>query len=289
MQQVEQLAALIGRLCPQDGIHRTVIPRLVLIRSSRPTEPLHALHEPALCIVVQGRKQVMLGDRIHHCDHSQYLIVSVDLPVIGQVVEATAEKPYFCIRLDLDPVMLGAIMLEAGGAEAVAGGAGSGLALSPVTPELLDAALRLARLLEMPRDIAMLAPLVEREILYRLMTGEQAARLRQIATGESKLQQVNRAIGWIKRNYDKAFSIETLAQEARMSPSALHQHFKAVTAMSPLQYQKQLRLQEARRLILGAALDAASAGFRVGYESPSQFNRDIARLRSSPGLDMIGA
>ena len=131
---------------------------------------------------------------------------------------------------------------------------------------------------------AMLAPLAEREILYRLMTGEQAARLRQIATGESRLQQVNRAIGWIKRNYDKAFSVETLAQEARMSPSALHQHFKAVTAMSPLQYQKQLRLQEARRLILGAALDAASAGFRVGYDSPSQFSREYRRLFGAPPL-----
>lgn len=301
MQQVEELAALIGRLCASDGIHTTAIPRLVLIRSGQPTEPLHALHEPALCIVVQGRKQVMLGDRVYHYDRSQYLVVSVDLPVIGQVVEATDAEPYLCIRLDLDPVMLGAIMLEAGVADDDAGGAGSGLTLSPVAPELLDAALRLVRLLETPRDIAMLAPLAEREILYRLMTGEQAARLRQIATSESRLQQVNRAIGWIKRNYDKAFSVETLAHEARMSPSALHQHFKAVTAMSPLQYQKQLRLQEARRLILGAALDAASAGFRVGYDSPSQFSReyrrlfgapplrDAARLRGATGLDMIGA
>ncbi|HEV7256275.1 MAG TPA: AraC family transcriptional regulator [Bosea sp. (in: a-proteobacteria)] len=300
MQQVGELAALIGRLCTSDGIHQTAIPRLVLIRSSQPTEPLHALHEPALCIVVQGRKQVILGERVYHYDRSQYLVVSVDLPVIGQVVDATDEAPYLCIRLDLDPVMIGAIMLEAGVADTDAGGAGSGLTLSPVASELLDAALRLVRLLETPRDIAMLAPLAEREILYRLMTGEQAGRLRQIATSESRLQQVNRAIGWIKRNYDKAFSVETLAQEARMSPSALHQHFKTVTAMSPLQYQKQLRLQEARRLILGAALDAASAGFRVGYESPSQFSReyrrlfgapplrDAARLRSA-GLDMTGA
>ena len=303
MQQVEELAALIGRLCASDGIHATAIPRLVLIRSCQPTEPLHALHEPALCIVVQGRKQVMLGDRVYHYDRSQYLVVSVDLPVIGQVVEATQDAPYLCLRLDLDPVLLGAIMLEAGAgvADAAATGAGPGLALNPVAPELLDAALRLVKLLETPRDIAMLAPLAEREILYRLMTGEQAARLRQIATGESRLQQVNRAIGWIKRNYDKAFSVEALAQEANMSPSALHQHFKAVTAMSPLQYQKQLRLQEARRLILGATLDAASAGFRVGYDSPSQFSReyrrlfgapplrDAARLRGGSALDLIGA
>lgn len=300
-QQLDALAALVAGLCASDGVHQTAIPRLALIRSCQPTQPLHALHEPALCIIVQGRKQVMLGDRVYHYDRSQYLVVSVDLPVVGQVVEATQDEPYLCVRLDLDPVLLGAIMLEAGAGDAEASGAGAGLALNPVAPALLDAILRMVRLLETPRDIAMLAPLAEREILYRLMTGEQAGRLRQIATRDSRLQQVNRAIGWIKGNYDKAFSVEALAQEARMSPSALHQHFKAVTAMSPLQYQKQLRLQEARRLILSAALDAASAGFRVGYESPSQFSReyrrlfgapplkDAARLRGGVGLDMIGA
>jgi AraC-like DNA-binding protein len=306
MRQADELATLIGRLVTTDGVHDTKIPRLALIRSCRPTEPLHALHEPALCIVVQGRKQVMLGDQIHLYDRSHYLVVSIDLPVVGQVVEATNEAPYLCLRLDLDPVQLSALMLdskldEGRASESSRLGAGPGLAVNPAAPELLDAALRLVRLLETPRDIPVLAPLAEREILYRLMHGEQAARLRQIATAESKLQQVNRAIGWIKQNYASGFSIETLANEARMSPSALHQHFKAVTAMSPLQYQKQLRLQEARRLILGAALDAASAGFKVGYDSPSQFSReyrrlfgapplrDVARLRSASSLEMAGA
>lgn len=301
MQRIEELASLISRLAPTDGVHATAIPRLALIRAGQPTEPMHNVHEPALCIVVQGRKRVILGDRLYHYDRSHYLVVSVDLPVIGQVIEATPEQPYLCVKLDLDRVSLGAIMLEAGVDEAAATEAGPGLTLNPAAPELLDAVLRLVRLLETPRDIAMLAPLAEREILYRLMTGGDAARLRQIATAESRLQQVNRAIGWIRRNYDKAFSVEVLAQEAAMSPSALHQHFKAVTAMSPLQYQKQLRLQEARRLILGTALDAASAGFRVGYESPSQFSReyrrlfgapplrDAARLRSGTALEMAGA
>jgi AraC-like DNA-binding protein len=301
MQAIDELAATIMRLAPTDGVHQTAIRRLALIRAGQPTEPLHALHEPALCILVQGRKQVMLGDRIYVYDRSRYLVVSVDLPVVGQVIEATPEKPYLCVKLSLDPAQLAEILLEAPGPAESDAGTGPGLALNPVAPELLDAALRLVRLLEAPRDIAILAPLAEREILYRLMTGEQAARLRQIATGENRLQQVNRAIGWIKRNYDKAFSVETLAEEARMSPSALHQHFKAVTAMSPLQYQKQLRLQEARRLILSAALDAASAGFRVGYESPSQFSReyrrlfgapplrDAARLRGASAMEMAGA
>ncbi len=284
MQQVEQLAALIGRFAMSDGIHRTAIPRLALIRASQPTEPLHGLHEPALCIIAQGRKQVMLGERIYRYDPAQYLVVSVDLPVVGQVIAATPEEPYLCLRLDLDPAAIGALILEAAPASTASTTPGPGLAVNPVTPALLDAVIRLASLLATPSDIPVLAPLAEREILYRLLTGEQAARLRQIAVAESKLQQVNRAIGWIKRNYQKSFSVEAVAAEARMSPSALHQHFKAVTAMSPLQYQKQLRLQEARRLILANALDAASAGFRVGYESPSQFSREYSRLFGAPPL-----
>jgi len=284
MQQVEQLAALIARFATSDGVHQTPIPRLSLIRSAQPTEPLHALHEPALCVIAQGRKQVMLGERIYRYDPAQYLVVSVDLPVIGQVLEASLEQPYLCFRLDLDPVAIGALLLETGPIAGQPAAPGSGLTLNLVTPALLDAVIRLIGLLAVPGDIAVLAPLAEREILYRLMTGEQAARLRQIAVAESKLQQVNRAIGWIKRNYRKSFSVEAVADEARMSPSALHQHFKAVTAMSPLQYQKQLRLQEARRLILGNTLDAASAGFRVGYESPSQFSREYSRLFGAPPL-----
>lgn len=283
-QQIGQLAALIGRFADSDGLHATAIPRLSLIRVSQPTEPLHVLHEPALCLIAQGRKQVMLGSEVYRYDSAQYLVVSIDLPVVGQVIEATPEEPYLCVKLELDPVAIGALMLEAAPALSQEARPGPGLTLSPVTPALLDAAVRLAGLLASPADIPVLAPLAEREILYRLMTGGQADRLRQIAMAESKLQQVNRAIGWIKRNYRKAFSIEIVAAEARMSPSALHQHFKAVTAMSPLQYQKQLRLQEARRLILANAYDAASAGFEVGYDSPSQFSREYSRLFGAPPL-----
>ena len=165
---------------------------------------------------------------------------------------------------------------------------GPSLMLSDVTSELLDAAARLVRLLETPGDITMLAPLVEREILYRLMKGEQAARFRAIAQGDGRLAQVNRAIGWLKHNFRRPLRIESLAAEARMSPSALHQHFKAVTAMSPLQYQKQLRLQEARRLMLGGEVDAASAGHSVGYDSPSQFSREYRRLFGAPPVQDTG-
>jgi AraC-like DNA-binding protein len=284
MSRQDELAALIERYAGEDGTHATAIPRLFLIRSQHPTEPLHALHEPALCIVAQGRKQVMLAGEVYEYDPAQYLVVSVDLPVVGQILEASPEAPYLCLRLDLDPATVGALMLEAGTDGADARPPGPGLSLSEVTPELLDAAFRLLRLLAAPRGIPVLAPLAEREILYRLLTGEQTERLRQIAVADSKLHQVNRAIGWIKRHYRDPFSIAALASEARMSASSLHHHFKAVTAMSPLQYQKRLRLQEARRLILAQSMDAATAGHTVGYESPSQFSREYSRLFGAPPL-----
>jgi AraC-like DNA-binding protein len=290
----EELAGLIEQFTADDGVHQTAVPRLVLIRTAYPTAQIHAVQQPAVCIVARGRKRVMAGQQVFEYDPAKYLIASVDVPIIGQVIEASPEAPYLCLRLDLDPAAMGALMLEADMRLMDGEQPGPALSLSSVTPELLDSAIRLVRLLGNPRDIPILAPLAEREILYRLLTGEQAPRLRQIAFAESKLQQVNRAISWIKANFREPFSIEAVATEARMSPSTLHEHFRAVTSMSPLQYQKQLRLQEARRLILSQSLDAAVAGHAVGYDSPSQFSReykrvfgepparDIARLRASP-------
>lgn len=284
-EQQSRLASLIERNIDADGIHATAVPRLFLMRASQPTAPLHALHEPALCIVAQGRKQVMLAGEVYFYDPEQYLVVSVDLPVVGQVIGATPTAPYLCLRFDLDPGQLSALMTEVGqGAtwNQQAGRLGPGLSLSPVDPQLLDAAMRLVRLLETPHDIAILAPLIEREILYRLLSSEYSERLRQIAMADNRLRSVNRAISWLKRNYAEPFRIETIAREAHMSPSALHHHFKTVTAMSPLQYQKQLRLQEARRLMLGQSMDAATASHSVGYESPSQFSREYSRLFGAP-------
>ncbi|MBX9840644.1 MAG: AraC family transcriptional regulator [Xanthobacteraceae bacterium] len=294
-----ELGRLIEQFAGADGVHATPIPRVFLLRSSHPTDELHAVQEPAVCFVAQGRKRVLAGPSVYVYDRAKYLIASVDVPIVGQILEASPAAPYLCMRLDLDPAVIGALMLEAKALTIKApGGAGDApgpaLSLSSVTPELLDAAIRLVRLLASPRDIPILAPLAEREILYRLLLGDQASKLRQIAFAESKLQQINRAIGWIKRNYRKPFSIDAVSAEARMSSSTLHEHFKAVTSMSPLQYQKQLRLQEARRLILSQSLDAATASHSVGYESPSQFSReykrtfgappaqDIARLRAAP-------
>lgn len=288
MKRHAELAAAIDRYANSDGVHATSIPRLHLIRASAPTEPVIAPYEPALCIVAQGEKQAILGDAALAYDPAKYLVVSADVPVFCQITKASPAAPYLCLRLDLDLASLGAMMLEFGIEPARGAAPGPALALSAATPELIDAAARLVALLGHPRDARALAPLVEREILYRLMTGEQADKIRQIAVSDSKLAQVNRAIGWIKRNYAKPLRIETIAAEARMSPSSLYQHFRAVTGMSPLQYQKQLRLQEARRLLLLDSLDAASAGHRVGYESPSQFSREYARAFGAPPMRDIG-
>lgn len=285
MERLNELKAAIAQFATDDGIQATRIEGMSLVRISHPSEPMHALHHPALCIVAQGRKRVIAGDRIMAYDAANFLVVSVDTPVIGQVVEATPDAPYLCMKLDLDAAEIGALLIEVGGVSAsAAADAEPSVAVSPISSELLDAAIRLVRLLERPADVAVLAPMIKREILYRLLRSDQATKLQQIALAESRLQQVNRAIGWIKSNFRDGFAIETLAAEARMSPSALHLHFKAVTAMSPLQYQKQLRLQEARRLMLSEALDAATAGHRVGYDSPSQFSREYARVFGAPPL-----
>lgn len=282
MSKVAELAALIAQNAPEDGAHATPLPRVFLHRASQLNEPLHAVYEPAVCLIAQGSKRAMVGDNLYSYSGGQYLVISVDVPVVSQLVEASPEKPFLSLRIDLDPAALGALMLESDVARAERDSAGPALAVSSIDDDLLDAAIRLLRLLANPRDIPILAPLAEREIMYRLLHGEQGSTMSQIAYAESKLQQVNRAIGWIKRNFREPFSIDAVASEARMSASALHHHFKVVTAMSPLQYQKQLRLQEARRLILTQAADAATAGHTVGYESPSQFSREYKRLFGAP-------
>ncbi|MGH8808203.1 MAG: AraC family transcriptional regulator [Noviherbaspirillum sp.] len=279
-QQVE-LAALVRRHAASEGVNATAIAPLHLIRMSEPTEPIHAIHEPALCIVVQGRKQVWLADECYLYDRAQYLVVSVDLPVIGQVVQATAAQPYLCLRVDLEPKEIAELLMSVEPLRARSVPQ-RGLFLSEVRPTLLDAVLRLARLLDTPRDIPVLAPMALREILYRLLQDEQGKILRQIAASDSHAQTIARAIGLIKRDYRKPLRIDALAREVNMSTSSLHHHFKTVTAMTPIQYQKQLRLQEARRLLLAETNDAATAGHLVGYESASQFSREYSRLFGAP-------
>lgn len=279
----EILAGHMARHIREDGVWPTSVPRLALIRSARPSEPLHALHAPALCIVAQGGKTVLLGDKVYAYGPEQYLTVAVEVPIIGQVTDARPDKPYLCLRLDLDPVRLGTLIQDAGlSATSINGSTASSLCLARSSPELMDAAIRLVRLLDTPDDATVLAPLVERELLYRVLLTHEATRLREIAFADSRLRRVTRAVAWIKRTYREPFSVAAVAEIAGMSSSSLHAHFKAVTGYTPLQYQKQLRLQEARRLLLNVGQDVATAAHSVGYDSPSQFSREYRRVYGAP-------
>jgi len=277
---MDELCDLVARHC-RGGRCETAVPRLTLLRSDAPAGPVGSVYRPILCVIAQGAKRLMLGDRLFEFDAAKYLIVSVDLPVAGEICEASPERPYLALSLALDPAALAAMLLDMSGS-APAAGLSAGLAVTAVTADLLDPVVRLARLLDRPGDIVMLAPLAEREILYRLLLGEQGALLRQIALADSRLSRIGRAIAWIRGHFAEPVSIETVAAVASMSLSSFHRHFKAVTTMSPLQYQKQLRLQEARRLLLSEHGDAASVGFAVGYDSPSQFSREYSRLFGFP-------
>ncbi len=283
MRKAQELREIISRHQTFDGIEPCALPRVKLIRSTTTTASMPTIYEPSLCLVAQGRKHVVLGHLDYVYDASQYLVASVDLPLRGSIIEASEERPYLCISLDLNVAVLSELLLEHG-PRALATTSKPGIALSTVTPDLIDAMVRLLRLLDTPEDIPALAPLAEREILYRLLTGEQSEMMRHIANAESHLSQISRAIIWIKNHYAEPFSIDRLAREAGMSSSSLHAHFKAVTTYSPLQYRTRLRLQEARRIMVCDALDAASAGFKVGYESPSQFSRDYARVFGAPPM-----
>ncbi|MFD0987223.1 AraC family transcriptional regulator [Methyloligella solikamskensis] len=277
-----EFAALVDRFSEADGVQATAIPGLFLIKSSTPTLPLHTVYDPAVCLIAQGSKRAILGDQVLTYDAEKYLVISVDVPVVGQILEATSEHPYLCVKFNLDREVLASLLLDQAVSSSGPQGPAPALAVSAVTPELTDAAIRMLRLLESPGDAKVLAPLIEREILFRLLQGEQGARVREIAMADSRLQRINRAIIWLNANYREALRVDDLADMAGMSASAFHSHFKSITAMSPLQYQKQLRLQEARRLMLLGMRDAASASYDVGYSSPSQFSREYRRLFGLP-------
>jgi AraC-like DNA-binding protein len=277
-----ELAGILERRTGADGMHETAIPALKLWRFSHPTEPAHALQEPAVYVVVQGRKQVTLGDTTYLYDRSQYLAVSVELPVVSNVLEASPDEPYLCMTLTVDPRELAALIVETGRQAPRDDHDGRALYVSPLRMPLLDGLLRLVRLLDAPREIPVLAPLILREVNYRLLQSEQFGRLAQMAIGDGRLRRVSGAIGWIKDHFAEPLQIEALASRVHMSPSALHHHFKAATAMSPIQYQKRLRLQEARRLLLSGAPSADGVAYEVGYASASQFSREYARLFGQP-------
>ena len=279
MSDLKELAETIARYAEKDGVHETAVPRLSIVRISKPSEPMHGVHKAAICLVAQGRKQLIVGDEVFRYEPSQQLLVSLDLPLIGQVIEASEAEPYLSMKLELDLNICTEMLLKLPPAPAETD---FGLAIGRTQPALLSAMVRLLKLHETPDDVTELAPLIEREILYRLLRSGQAGFIRRMFEPQHRHRHVGRAISWIQENYARAFTIEEVASLSGMSASSLHQHFRDATAMSPLQYQKQLRLQEARRLILTRSLDAATAGHSVGYESPSQFSREYKRLFGAP-------
>jgi AraC-like DNA-binding protein len=272
----EELVHRIGQAVPDDGV-RTPIPGLDLYRFSRPTERVHGVSKLSLCIIAQGAKEVYLGDKSYPYDADRYLLATVELPVTGQVVEATPERPYLALRLELDPALVGSVMVEAGLPVPRGHEGAKALVVSRLDSGLRDVTVRLLRLLDSPGAARVLLPMIKREIVFRLLTGEQGSRLRHLPEHGDNSNRIAQAIQKLRRELDRPVSVEGLAKELGMSPSGFHHHFKAVTDMSPLQFQKQIRLQEARRLMLSENLDAGSAGYRVGYDDASYFSRDYKK------------
>lgn len=277
----EELVERIAGALPEDGVLDT-FPGLRLARSSRPTQPVHAVYKPALCLVAQGCKQALLGEEVFRYDPGSYLIYTVDLPLTFQVEDASTERPYLGLRLDLDPSLVASVMMESGIEPRKGDARMKAMDVSPIDTDLLDAAVRLVRLLNVPVERRVLAPLITREIIFRLLAGGQGARLSHLIASGGDTRRISKAIGHLREHFDQPISMEEIANELGMSVSGFHHHFKSVTAMSPLQFQKQIRLQEARRLMLGEELDAATAGFRVGYEDPAYFSREYKKLFGAP-------
>jgi AraC-like DNA-binding protein len=280
MPDTPDLARIIARHTPQTGVFETSVPGVSLIRADAPGMPVPTVYEPSLCIIAQGAKTVSLGATMLHYDDAHSLVASVDLALIGQVTAAAPDHPYLCCKIDIDQTVLADLITADG--STLPPGDPPPLAVNPTDPDLLDASSRLLRLLDRPHAIPALAPLVQREILYHLFNGPHGHMLRHAASGDSHLGQISRAIGWIRHHSHEQLRICDVASAARMSVSSLHHHFKRITGLTPLQFQKQLRLQEARQMMIAEGVGAGSAGFAVGYDSPSQFSREYRRLFGAP-------
>lgn len=283
MQELRQLLVRrIGRLAGNEGPMTTAVPGLLLVRRTAPTAPMPACYEPSLALVVQGRKQLFLPGRTLTYDASRFLITSMDLPVLGQVTEASPDLPYLCLLLRLEMPIVREILArgELSAPEPVE--AVEAMAVGETTEELLDACCRLVGLLEHPGDIPFLAELLQREIIYRILQTRAGAKLREIATVGSHSQRIARVVEWLRTHYPQPIRVEDLARMAAMGVSTFHHHFRELTSMSPLQYIKHVRLQAARQRMLGEGLDASSAAYAVGYQSVSQFSREYKRYFGVP-------
>ncbi|MDO9417259.1 AraC family transcriptional regulator [Pararhizobium sp.] len=278
-QQLRELRALAAKA--ENRRTETGIPRVAMVQGEIPEHKLAAVYDPMINLILTGSKEMTVGDRTLRYDPATYFVMSVDLPAVGSVFAATSGEPYLAISLTLDPAIVAGLLADipkpAGG-----GLYQSGFSVAPVTAELLDAWLRMMRLLQRPDEIAALAPAYEREILFRVLQGPQGWMLRDIATPDTALSRITVAIDWIRRHFAETIRVEALAEMTALSVSAFHRHFKAVTALSPLQFQKRIRLLQARALLIAGQGNATSVAFGVGYESPNQFSREYARLFGLP-------
>ena len=286
----DEMVAIIARFAATDEEYATPIEGLYFNRRSSPTQPIHTTQWPCFALVVQGAKSLTLGDEVYRYGVGNYLVVSLDLPVVSRVTEASTEKPHLGLGMAIDPERLKEVMNRVHPARVtVPPDEMRGVVVNEASSDLLDTTLRLLRLLERPADIPVMAPLIEQEILYRLLSGPVGPRLLQIAIGQTPSNRIAAAITWLKKNFARPLRIAELAKRVGMSASSLHHHFKAATAMTPMQYQKQLRIHEARRLMLMERVDVGTAGYTVGYRSPSQFSREYSRLYGlSPLRDVSG-
>ncbi|WP_193560146.1 AraC family transcriptional regulator [Pseudomonas mandelii] len=277
--QLNELRALAARA--ENRRTETGIPRVAMVQGEIPEHLLAAVYEPMINLILQGSKSMTIGDRTLHYDPATYFVMSIELPAVGQVHPASSGEPYLAVSLTLDPAVLATLLADLpkpiGHYDKEAG-----FSVAAVTPDLMDAWVRLLRLMGRPEDIAALAPAYEREILYRVLQGPHGWMLRDIAAPDSAMARVSLAIQYIRRDFAKPIRVETLAQQAAMSVSTFHRHFKAVTALSPLQYQKRVRLLQARTLLVANAKSVTRAAFEVGYESATQFSRDYARVFGLP-------
>ncbi|KAA8783650.1 AraC-like DNA-binding protein [Paenibacillus sp. 4624] len=287
-QQLVELARLIHPYTVNEGVNSTELPSLSLIRESDITEPIFRLNEASFCIVVQGQKEMLLGQERFQYGSGSYIVATMDLPVSGQVIEASPATPYLALKLEFTCSEILEIVQHTRLSPMSNDATRRAMYVSKTSPELLNAVIRLAQLLEGDaEDIFMLFPLFKKEILYRILKGPQGSALKQMAQEGSHTYRIRNVIEHMVTHISQPVRIEELAELANMSQASFHRHFKAVTAMSPLQFIKQLRLQEARRLLMSQAVDASEAAYQVGYESPSQFSREYSRLFGCPPMEDI--
>ncbi|MCF8481698.1 MAG: AraC family transcriptional regulator [Rhodospirillum sp.] len=286
MTPLDRMRAIARDFCSDPGRHPTPVPRLTLVRADGPSLPTPSIYEPLLCLGLRQRKEVSLGDRVFHLAPGRMLVASMDLPVTSTILDASPRDPYLTLVLTLDPGVISNLLLEmedkVGVAPTPSEGREPGLTVCDAPEPLLDACARLVELTSRPSEIPLLAPLVEREILYRVLGTVQGGALRRVALGDTHLARISRAIDRIRKTYAETPRMDDLALVAGMSPSSFHRHFKAATALSPLAFLKRIRLQEARRLLVSGKGTAANVAYAVGYESPSQFSREYARLFGAP-------